>query len=316
MDLVLTNQYAEILLLVNGLAVILYLAAQKKKTKRAMTFGNYETLKKVAGEDFLKASRIVLILKLLALTSLIVAISSPELQEEVPSSDSDYVLALDTSASMMADDIEPSRLEASKSSALAFVDEAPNSTNIGVIGYSGEIEEYSGLTSNHEEAEAAIRSASIGDEAGTATGDAIQSASSLLIGSNQSRTVILITDGKKNVGSSLDDAVEFAKNHNVTVNPIGIGDSNYTSEEVGEIDDFEGEEAEFPDLNMTRLQRIADSTGGNVTAAVDEESLEESIIETELSKERRDISHYFVIFALVLLILEWALATTKYDVLP
>ena len=69
MKLIFTNQYTELLLLANGLALLLFYAASQKKKQRAMKFGNYETLQKVAGKNFLSSSRIILAIKMLALTT-------------------------------------------------------------------------------------------------------------------------------------------------------------------------------------------------------------------------------------------------------
>jgi len=137
MKILLTDQYANIFLLVNGLALIFYLGAKKKKRQRAMKFGNYETLQKVAGKNFLKSSNIILITRMLALTVLIIGISNPVLVEEKASTDSDYVIALDSSSSMLSDDIEPTRFQAAKRASTGFIDQLGNSRSGFVLRRSG-----------------------------------------------------------------------------------------------------------------------------------------------------------------------------------
>ena len=307
MEFTFTNQYFELLLLANGLAVILFYAARKKKKQRAMVFGNYKTLEKVAGESFIKGNDVLLILKLAALTSLFLALSDPVLEEEVVAGSGDYVLAIDSSASMLNEDFDPNRLEAAKSGARDFVTTAPNQTSIGVISFSGGVNEEQVLTYDDPAVLDSIENITFGEDAGTATGDAIISASSLLLGSgNESRNVLLVTDGRNNVGSSINESIDFANTHNVTVNTYGI---------VEESSDPFGSDGEG-NINVDNLERIAESTGGNFTAVSDSEDIRESFLEVDKDTVENSVSQYLVLFAVLLMLLEWGLGTTKYDVLP
>lgn len=300
MQLAFTNAYFELLLLANGLAVILYYAARKKKKQRAMVFGNYKTLEKVAGEGFVKSNDFMLVLKLLALTCLFLALSDPVIEESVIAGSGDYVLAIDSSASMLNQDFDPNRLEAAKGGALDFVEAAPNETRIGVISYSGEISQESDLTYDTDAVSSSIDGISFGEEAGTAMGDAIISSSSLLLNSgNESRNVLLVTDGRNNVGSSLNESIDFANTHNVTVNTYGIVEDSAQS-----------------NIDTENLEYVADSTGGNFTVVSDEEDISESFLEVDEGVSSTSISEYLVLLAVLLMILEWGLGSTKYDVLP
>lgn len=316
MKIVFTDQYANLLFLINGLIILFYLGARKKKRQRAMKFGNYETLQKVAGKNFLKSSNVVLLIKMAALTSLIIGISNPVLLEEVPSSKSDYVIAVDSSGSMLENDIQPNRLEAAKSISNEFIGRLSEGTKVGIVSFSGDVKRESTLTENHEEVIGTMEGLETGSSAGTAIGDALFTASSMLLDANRSRTVILITDGENNVGSSLNESIEYAVSHNITVNAIGIGQKKETGTEFETINGVNATKARFPDLNVENLNRTASRTGGELVTATNRSSLESAFLSFEKGENRTDISIYFIFLALGLMLLEWMLGTTRYSILP
>jgi len=316
MKLIFTDQYAHIFFLLNGLAILFYLAAKKKKRQRAMMFGNYETLQKVAGKNFLKSSNILLVMKMMALTSLVIGISQPILEQEIPSTNSDYVIALDASTSMLASDIEPTRFRSAKETSKLFVDELSNNTQVGILSFAGDVNRELGLTNNKPELKAAIDNTETGSTAGTAIGDAIYASSSLLIDSNRSRTVMLITDGRNNVGSGINESIEFAQTHNVTINTVGIGESNRSTEEFGIIQGENASRAQYPNLDAESLYRVSNQTGGELITVSNQSSLRDAFFQFEETTVETDISRYFIFLALFLILTEWTLGTTKYSILP
>jgi len=281
-----------------------------------MKFGNYETLQKVAGKNFLKSSNILLVMKILALTSLIVGISQPVLEQEIPSTNSDYVLAVDASSGMLVSDIKPTRFKAAKTASKQFVDTLSNETDVGIVSFAGEVHRESGLTNNKPELKATVDDISTGTTAGTAIGDAIYASTSLLLGSNRSRTVILITDGRNNVGSSLNDSIEYAQTHNVTINTVGIGESNQSRQEFGIIQGENASRAQYPNLDTESLYRVSNQTGGELVTVSNETSLRNAFFQFEETTVETDISRYFIFLALFLILTEWTLGTTKYSILP
>lgn len=310
MKLVFTNQYAELLLLVNGLAVLLYYAARKKKKQRAMKFGNYETLEKVAGKSFLSSNRIMLGLKMLALTSLIIGVSNPVLERQVPATGSDYVIAVDTSSSMLATDLDPSRLEAAKSVSREFTSRLSNSTEIGAVSFSGRINNETGLKSDKEEVRDFLSNLEVGEYAGTAIGDAIYSSVTMLMGSDENRTLILITDGVSNRGRSVNESVDYAVERDVRIDTIGIGSSNTSTSQGNE------SEIDYPNLNSDQLMEISEATGGNYSTVTSEQELEDALLDVDETTVRTDFSDPLIFLALILFLGEWALGTTRFDVLP
>ncbi len=316
MKLIFTDQYANILLIINGLALLFYLGAKKKKRQRAMRFGNYETLQKVAGKNFLKSSNIILITRMMALTALIVGLSQPVLVDEQPSTGSDYVITIDSSSSMLASDLEPTRFGAAKRVSQDFTSQLSNRTSIGVVSFAGEVTQESKLSDDKSKVKASIEQIETGTTAGTAIGDAVYSSTSMLLESNNSKTIILVTDGRNNVGTSINESIEFAQRQNVKVNTIGIGEKGNSSQEFGMIDGENATQASYPNLDAEGLFRLSNQTGGELVTVTDNSRLEEAFLDFERTEVRTDISKYFIFLAAGLMLLEWILGTTKYSILP
>ena len=316
MKLIFTDQYANILLLLNGLAILFYLGAKQKNRQRAMKFGNYETLQKVAGKNFLKSSNVMLVIRLLAFTLLIVGISNPVLVMEVPDSGSDYVLAIDSSSSMLSNDLEPTRFEASKQISTDFVRALGNKSSVGLVSFSGQTVKEQEMSDSRTEILQSIEQVSIGSSAGTAIGDALSMSVAMLASRERGKEIILITDGRNNVGGSVENAVELAQDQNVTINPVGIGERNNSASEFEIVNGQNASRAVYPNLNITRLQSVADSTGGEFNTASNNSALQDALIDLEQSETRNDFSSFFIIGAAALLLLEWLLGNTKYSIIP
>ena len=317
MRLIFTDQYANLLLLLNGLVILIFMYGRTKKKERTMKFGNYKTLKKVAGGDLIRSDTLIMITRVLAITCLLLGLSSPAIVQTVQGADNDFVLTMDVSSSMFTGDVEPNRFEASKDISENFVSRLGNSSSVGVVSYSGEVNEELELTSDMTEVRGAIRNVEMGETAGTATGDAVATSASILMSSNGTKTIILITDGTNNVGQSVEEAGEFAARQNVTVNPIGIGESEREEDDTdGLIRGEEATRAEFPNLNQTRLIGLANETGGEASFATSREGLETSIVELEEQEDETDISRYLILLAGILLVLDAVYRTTDFEVIP
>jgi Ca-activated chloride channel family protein len=320
MQLIFTDQYANILFLINGLAIIFYLSAKKMNKKRAMKFGNYETLQKMAGRKFIKSNNLMLLLRLSALTALIVGISNPVLLEQVPASESDYVLAIDSSSSMLASDIEPTRFDAAKEISSNFISRTSEQSKKGVVSFSGTVNKEVELSDNTENVSAAVQNISIGEEAGTAIGEALITSTSMLIGGDENRTrkIILITDGRNNVGTSINESLKFVKNNDVEVDTIGIGDNENSTENdnFGIISGENASRASYPNLDQQQLYSISNRTGGQSLTVTDRNQLESAFLEIEQTEQRRDISQYFIFLAVGIMLLEWVLGSTRFSIIP
>ena len=137
----------------------------------------------------------------------------------------DIVMAIDVSASMLAKDLNPNRLEALKKVAINFVDKRPND-RIGIVVYAGESFTQTPITSDKSIVKRTVSRIQWGLlDGGTAIGMGLGSAVNRLKESTaKSKVIILLTDGVNNSGN-IDPrtATELAKELGIKVYTIGIG---------------------------------------------------------------------------------------------
>ena len=168
------------------------------------------------------------VIRLLALTLLIIALARPQTslsRQDISVEGIDLVIALDVSGSMLAMDFKPDRLEAAKDVAIEFIDGRPND-RIGLVIFSGETFTQCPLTTDHAVLKNLFRDIHSGMiDDGTALGDGLATAVNRLRGSKAvSKVIILLTDGVNNMGS-LDprSASEIAKLYGIRIYTVGIG---------------------------------------------------------------------------------------------
>lgn len=316
MKLAFTAEYTGLLLLLNGLIVLIFLYSRRTDRERAMKFGNYETLKKVSGGNFLRSNDLILLIRIIAVSALLIGLSSPVLVQDVMGADSDFVIALDSSSSMFTGDIEPNRFEAAKEASRGFISDLGNSSQVGLVSYSGSVNQEQELTKDRSRLQSTIEQVSIGDVGGTATGDAVSSSASMLTGSERNKTVIVITDGRNTEGQSLNESADFAQRQNVTVNTIGLGSTENDQEDFGMVQGENASRMEFPNLNREGLQNLSNTTGGESIFVSNSEGLETAFVELEEKKTENDIAEWFFLLAGALMVVEATLRTTDFRVIP
>lgn len=268
---------------------------------------------------------IVFILKIAALSLFIIALARPQSSsknKKVNIEGIDIVLAMDISSSMLACDLKPDRLEASKAVASDFVEGRPGD-RMGLIVFSGETFTQVPLTTDHAMMQNMLKDMKCGMlEDGTAIGDGLASAVSRLKDSEAiSKVVILLTDGDNNAGSITPaTAAEMAKLFGIRVYTIGAGTRGMAPYPVQT--PFGGiQYQQVPvKINETLLQQIADETGGKYFRAESKESLqkiydeidkmERSKIEVNEFQRLHEEFYPFVIWGLVLLLLSFLLKNT------
>lgn len=178
-----------------------------------------------------KLKPVLFVLRLLALSAMIVAMARPRTVDVSSRTKTtrgiDIVMAMDVSGSMLAKDLKPNRLKALKDVAETFVDNRPND-RIGLVVYAGESYTKTPVTSDKELVKQAIQSVEYDDtvlQDGTGIGVGLATAINRLKESKaKSRIIILLTDGVNNSGF-IDPrmAADIAKEYNIKVYTIGIG---------------------------------------------------------------------------------------------
>jgi len=169
------------------------------------------------------------LLRLAAIALLIVALARPRnvavSTRTKTNKGIDIVMAIDVSASMLARDLKPNRLEALKKVATSFVQQRPND-RIGVVVYAGESFTQTPITSDKRIVRRTISEIKWGQlEGGTAIGMGLGSAVNRLKGSKaKSKVIILLTDGVNNTGFvDPKTATELAIGLGIKVYTIGLG---------------------------------------------------------------------------------------------
>lgn len=244
----------------------------------------------------------------------------------------DIMIALDLSTSMEAADFRPNnRLHVAKEVLSEFISGRAND-RIGLVVFSGAAYTQAPLTLDYgvlKEVIKQLRTRVLED--GTAIGDAVATALNRLRDSDaKSRVVVLITDGDNNAGRlSPIDAGDAAKSLGIPVYTILVGKGGKVPFPQGQ--DIFGRTAwrdvEIP-INPELLQRLAKETGGEFYRATDRESLKEGLQHVLDSLERsklmeggatatyREKFHELLLWAALLLVLEFALRATVLRVFP
>src|SRR3989344_706732 len=125
--------------------VIIHFFTLKKSRADAIRFSNFEAIKRVSKGDFLGTGKKFMLSKnfgLLALRTvvyllLILSVAGTFVSYRGKAAISDYILAIDTSSSMLADDFIPNRLESAKDSASKFVTYVPEDSKVGIVTFAG-----------------------------------------------------------------------------------------------------------------------------------------------------------------------------------
>ena len=206
----------------------------------------------------------------------------------------DIILAMDVSASMLAMDFKPNRLEVAKAVAKDFVD-GRNSDRIGLVIYSGEA--YTACPATLDYSIVKQQLDLIGTtrlDAGTAIGTGLGTAvTRLRSDSLSSKVIILLTDGSNNAGD-IDPltAAELARSKSIRVYTIGIGTTGEAPTPV--ITPFGIRYENMPvEIDENTLQKIAQATGGKYFRAQDELGLKTIYSEIEQLEKRRMIGKQF-----------------------
>ena len=175
------------------------------------------------------------VLRMLALTLLIVALARPRnvsvSKRTKTNKGIDIVMAIDVSASMLARDLKPNRLEALKIVATDFVNQRPND-RIGIVVYAGESFTRTPITSDKRIVRNTISEIKWGElDGGTAIGMGLGSAVNRLKDSKaKSKVIILLTDGVNNTGFvDPKTATELAVGLGIKVYTIGLGTNGTAS---------------------------------------------------------------------------------------
>ena len=309
-------------LLVVPLLAALYVTRERRRIDAARRFGNPALLPNLVAASPGWRRHLPLAVLLVALAAMLVGVARPHATVHVKRRDATVILAIDTSLSMRAQDVKPTRLAAARAAARAFLDRVPDTYRVGVVGFTERA--YVAVPPTHDRAlaRAALRSLHWGE--GTALGDAV--ALGLRLSAQQRAAdgrplptaMLVISDGAQMSGRTAPlAAAERARARHVPIYTVVLG----TADGVVEVPLANGFRAQLrvpprPDT----LQVLARATGGEFFAARDDVRLrhiyERLGARLGSRKESREISDYFAGGSAALLLVGGALSALWFRRVP
>tara|TARA_B100000902_G_scaffold395452_1_gene454060 strand:- start:1060 stop:2049 length:990 start_codon:yes stop_codon:yes gene_type:complete len=316
-------------LLTIPIVIIFWYILKHKSTSANMLFSDTDAISK----DITLKQRlrhIPFILKNIALVLLIIALARPQSStnwEESTTEGIDIVLAMDISGSMLARDLKPDRLEASKNVAMDFISNRKND-RVGLVIFAGESFTQCPLTTDHKVLINLFKDVSSGMvDDGTAIGMGLATSVNRLKDSKAiSKVVILLTDGVNNSGMVPPlTAAEIAQKFGIRVYTIGVGTEGFAPYPFQTPFGIQYQDVEVK-IDEKTLQDIATITDGKYFRATnnstlqkiynDIDSLEKSKIEVTEFHKRSEEFLPFALWALALLFLEFILKITYLKKIP
>lgn len=288
---------------------VAYVVMLRRRRRYAVRFAALPMLDKVvprrpAWRRHLPTAAIVL-----AFAALSLAIARPEIAFTIPRERATVMVAIDTSASMQATDVAPSRMAAAIDAASDFIDDLPTTFNVGVVAFAGTADLVSPPSTDRTAAKASLRS--LGVSSATAVGEAVFSSLEAIASIDQRLDtddddstpdevvpgrIVLLSDGSNTVGRSPAESALASVAAEVEVSTIAYGTPDGVL-------DTGGFDVPVP-VDTTTLERLADDTGGQAYTAQSSGELEDVYRDIGSSigyrTEIREVTTWFAVSGLLL----------------
>jgi Ca-activated chloride channel family protein len=314
--------------------VVAYILAQHRRKRYALRFASLSLLREALGRGPGWRRHIPPALFLSGLAVMLFALARPVSVVTLPAQEGTVILAIDSSGSMRADDMKPTRLDAAKSAARAFVERQPQGVKIGVVSFSDSSFLVQAPTSEKEEVLAALNRLTW--QRGTAIGSALLTSLDAIFegadieggalmtstlptptpvpkGVYEPAIVVLLTDGESNRGPRPLDVVDQVAARGVRVYTVGVG----TPE--GVVLRYMGRSMRVR-LDETTLRSIAEATDGayfNVATESDLQRVYQNLsTHMVFRKQETEITAGFTGLAIVLLLVAGTLSLLWFNRLP
>ncbi|HSR68031.1 MAG TPA: VWA domain-containing protein [Acidobacteriota bacterium] len=302
-----------------------------KRKGATLLYSDIGRLKRAARASSARRRHLLFALRMLSMALLIAAFARPQTGvsgEDILTEGIDIMLVLDFSSSMLAEDLQPNRSQAAKQVASQFVQGRRND-RVGLVVFAGLAYTQCPLTLDYGVLQDLLDEMEVGIiEDGTAIGMGLATAVKRLRDSEaESKVAILLTDGRNNRGE-IDPltAAQMAKAFGVKVYTVGAGTRGEAPYPVN--DPIMGRQYRRirVDIDEDTLRQVAETTGGRYFRATDRESLQQvygeidQLERTEIKVEQftryGELFHYPLAAGLLLLLLELALAQTRFRKIP
>jgi len=252
------------LLAIIPLLIAAYIVLLNRKTSAGIRFTNTSVLAMVLPKQSQWLRHVTVALALLSLVTLIGAWARPNGMDKVPRERATIVLVIDVSQSMIATDVAPTRLDAAKTEAKAFVASLPTAYNVALVSLSGNPSVRVPPITDRTALNRAIDALQPQD--GTAIGDSIKAALAALDqapkGTDNSPApgmIVLLSDGANNAGQAPLQLAQDAAKRSVPIYTIAYGtDNGYV--------DLDGQRSRVPP-DPAALKDISNATKGQEYSA-------------------------------------------------
>jgi Ca-activated chloride channel family protein len=306
------------------LALIAYIAAQRRQRRFAVRYTNVDVLASVAARVGW-TRHIPALLALLALIALLIALARPERTVAAEQRSAVVVMVTDLSGSMFATDVKPDRLTAAKEAGRALVDELPRDFRLGLVGFGTTAEQLVEPTTDKARVLAGLQALEFAGK--TAMGDGLALgldaarapvANELGVPQRLPAALVLLSDGANTAGEEDPITVaERARRFRVPIYTVAVGTEDGYLEHTRR-DGTTWREPVPPDT--ATLQEIARETRGRFYQAADADELTDIYrsLGTSLAtkREKQEVTAAFAGGGLALLIFGMAAAMARGGRLP
>ena len=312
------------LLLIVPILVVFFVFNFYWKTKKQKEFGDLDLVKKLIPEYSGFKSILKFLIVIIGLSVIIIAIANPRLgtkMETIKREGIDIVFALDVSKSMLAEDVAPNRLEKSKQIINQIINNLQGD-RIGLIAYAGSAYPILPMTSDYSIGKMYLQNANTDmlSSQGTALNQAINQAINFFDDDQQSKLLILISDGEDH-GDDSKEALETAKEKGIKIVTISVGTTKggqIPLKENGKLLGYKKDsngEIVITKMNPETLKIIAEATkgkyldGNNTKSVVDNlqtvlSSIEKNESETQQIAEFKTQYQWFLGLGFLLLFID------------
>ena len=218
-------------LIVLPILIVLYVVRERRRTDYASRFTTPGLLPNLVDESPRWRRHLPLAVLLIALAAMVVGVARPHAMLNVKREEATAILVIDTSLSMGADDMKPTRLEVARREARAFLDQLPSRYRLAIVGFSGRAYVALPPTDDRDLAVQALRN--LHPAEGTSLGDAVALATRIAgrqratDGSKPPAAIIVISDGAQMSGRTSPDAAALqARKAHIPIYSVLVGTQN------------------------------------------------------------------------------------------
>jgi Ca-activated chloride channel homolog len=269
--------------------VAAYLALGRRRARRVAAYGAFGQVPPAARRTGGRRRMVGPAFVLVGMTAVALALARPQALLSLPRLEGTVVLAFDISRSMAATDFNPTRMEAAKAAARAFVQQQPATVQIGVVAFSDSGVAIQPPTNDQGAVLAAI--GRLAPQRGTSVGQGIASALKTIesalnptagyysnrspdasptpvpAGTHLPAVVVLLSDGENNESPDPQEAAQAAADRGIRIHTVGLGTAAGTTLNI---DGFQV----HTELDEAGLRQIAETTGGTYYGASDQAHLD------------------------------------------